>query len=111
MASFKLTGLKEPVVWIKNENDNTPIGWTAGVGIEGLIPDLFKGFKYKYLIELISPDGQIAHPGVLSQAPEYLGTSTIFAIGGKGLPPGRYSVRVSAETGQEDLMTINVPNY
>jgi hypothetical protein len=26
MASFRITGLKEPVVWIKDENGNIPIG-------------------------------------------------------------------------------------
>lgn len=34
---LRITGLKEPVVWIKDDNDNDkPIGWMAGVGVAGL---------------------------------------------------------------------------
>jgi hypothetical protein len=41
-TKIKIAGLKEPIVWIKDEKDNEPVGWMAGIGIEGLIPDLFK---------------------------------------------------------------------
>jgi hypothetical protein len=109
-TKLKIAGLKEPIVWIKDEKDNEPVGWMAGIGIEGLIPDLFKGYKHKYTRELISPDGQIVNTGILSQAPGYLGTSTTVAIGGRGLSSGTYTVRVWADNG-EDNMTLIVPDY
>jgi hypothetical protein len=68
-TKLRITGIKEPVVWIKDDKDNKPVAWMAGVGIEGLIPDLFKGYKYRYTRELISPDGEIVNTGILSQAP------------------------------------------
>lgn len=110
-TKLKIAGLKEPIVWIKDEKDNEPVGWMAGIGIEGLIPDLFKGYKHKYTRELISPDGQIVNTGILSQAPGYLGTSTTVAVGGRGLSSGTYTVRVWADNGEEDNMTLIVPDY
>jgi hypothetical protein len=80
-TNLRITGIKEPIVWIKDDRDNKPVGWTAGVGIEGLIPDLFKGYRYRYTRELISPEGKIVNTGILSQAPGYLATSTTVAIG------------------------------
>src|SRR5919199_6939284 len=91
---LRITGLKEPVVWIKDTKDNDkPIAWMAGVGVAGLIPDPFKGYKFRYIRELVSPEGQIVNTGILSQAPGYMGTSTTVAIGGLDLPPGNYIVR------------------
>src|SRR5215212_6798573 len=95
---LRIIGLKEPVVWIKDDKDNDkPIAWMAGVGVVGLIPDPFKGYKFRYTRELISPDGQIVNTGILSQAPGYMGTSTTVAIGGRDLPPGNYIVRIKGD--------------
>jgi hypothetical protein len=110
-TKLRITGIKEPIVWIKDDRDNKPVGWTAGVGIEGLIPDLFKGYKYRYTRELIFPEGKIVNTGILSQAPGYLATSTTVAIGGKGLSSGSYTVRIWADNGEEDNMTLLVPDY
>jgi hypothetical protein len=45
----------------------------------------------------------------LSQAPDAFGTSTSVAIGGMGLQPGRYTVKVKCEV-DEDAFTIDVPD-
>jgi hypothetical protein len=108
---LRITGLKEPVVWIKDEKGNKPIAWMAGVGIEGLIPDPFKGYKFKYTIELVSHDGQILNTGILSQTPGYMGTSTTVAIGGMDLPAGNYTARIRGDNGEEDTMAVTVPDY
>jgi hypothetical protein len=110
-ARLRITGIKEPIKWVKDDKDNKPVGWMAGVGIEGLIPDLVKSYKYKYTRELISPDGQTVDTGVLSQAPGYLGTSTTVAVGGRGLSAGTYTVRIWADNGEEDMMSLLVPDY
>jgi hypothetical protein len=78
-TKLRITRIKEPIVWLTDDKASKPVGWRAGVGIAGLIPDLFKGYKHKYTRELISPYGKIVNTGVLSQAPGYLGTSTIVA--------------------------------
>ena len=109
-TKLRITGIKEPIVWIKDEKDE-PVGWSAGIGIEGLIPDLFRGYKYNYTRELISPDGHIVDTGILSQAPGYLGTSTTVAVGGRGLSSGTYTVRVWADNGEVDNMTLIVLDY
>jgi hypothetical protein len=106
-----ITDLKEPVVWIKDDKDNKPIGWKAGVGIAGLIPDPFKGYKFRYTIELISPNGQIVNTSTLSQAPGYMCTSTTVAIGGRGLLAGNYTVHIIGDNGEEDTMMVTVPDY
>jgi hypothetical protein len=112
MTRLRITGIKETIVWIKDGQNIEPIGWMAGVSIEGLVPDLFKkGYRYKYTRELIAPNGEIVNTGVLSQAPGYLGTSTTVAIGGRGLSSGTYMVRVWADNGEEDNMTLVVPDY
>ena len=109
---LRITGLKEPVVWIKDTKDNDkPIAWMAGVGVAGLIPDPFKGYKFRYIRELVSPEGQIVNTGILSQAPGYMGTSTTVAIGGLDLPPGNYIVRIKGDNGEEDTMRVIVPDY
>lgn len=95
----------------KDEKDYKPVGWMAGIGIEGLVPDLFRGYKYNYTRELISPDGHIVNTGILSQAPGYLETSTTVAVGGRGLSSGTYTVRVWADNGEVDNMTLIVPDY
>jgi hypothetical protein len=110
ITKLRITGIKEPVVWIKDDRDNKPIGWMAGVGIEGLIPDLVKGYKFRYTRELISPNGEIVNTGILSQAPGHLGTSTTVAIGGRGLSSGTYTVRIWADNGEEDKMSLLVPD-
>jgi hypothetical protein len=110
-SKLRITGLKEPIVWINDEKDNKPVGWMAGVGIEGLIPDLFRGYKFNYTRELISPDGHIVNTGILSQAPGYLGTSTTVTVGGRGLSSGTYTVRVWADNGEMDNTTLIVPDY
>jgi hypothetical protein len=109
-VTIKITGIKEPIVPIIDE-DNMPVGWSAGIGIEGLVPDLFRGYKYTYTRELISPDGRIVNTGILSQAPGCLGTSTTFNIGGRGLSSGTYTVKVRADNGEEDSMTLIVPDF
>ena len=98
-------------MWIKDEKDNRPIAWKAGIGIEGLVSDAFKGYRFRYTRELISPDGQIVNSANLSQAPGYMSTSTTVAIGGEGLPPGNYIVRISGDNGEEDTMVVAVPDY
>jgi hypothetical protein len=109
-TKLRITGIKEPVVWIKDDRDKKPVGWMAGVGIEGLIPDLVKGYKFRYTRELISPNGEIVNTGMLSQAPGHLGTSTTVAIGGRGLSSGTYTVRIWADNGEEDKMSLLVPS-
>jgi hypothetical protein len=109
-TKLRITGIKEPVIWIKDDRDNKPVGWIAGVGIEGLIPDLVKGYKFRYTRELISPNGEIVNTGILSQAPGHLGTSTTVAIGGRGLSSGTYTVRIWADNGEEDKMSLLVPD-
>jgi hypothetical protein len=34
MTRLRITGIKEPIVWIKDEQNNEPKGWMAGVSIE-----------------------------------------------------------------------------
>jgi hypothetical protein len=106
-----IAGLKEGVVWIKDDQNDKPIGWMAGIGIAGLIPDPFKGYKFRYTVELISTDGQIVSTGILSQAPGYMGMSTTVAIGGKGLPADNYTVCIRGDNGEEDTMIVTVPDY
>jgi hypothetical protein len=108
---LRITGIKEPVIWITDEKDNTPIAWMAGIGIEGLVPDEFRGYKFRYTRELISPNGQIVDSAILSQAPGYMSTSTTVGVGGKGLPPGNYTVRIRANNGEEDTIMLVVPDY
>jgi hypothetical protein len=59
--TLAITGIKELVVWIADDVDKRPMGWMAGVSIAELIPDPFKGFKYRYTKELIAP---YKHTGV-----------------------------------------------
>lgn len=108
---LRITGIKESVVWNIDNKDDKPVSWSAGIGVEGLVPDLVKGYKYKYTRELISPDGKIVDTGILSQAPGCLGTSTTFVIGRRGLSPGNYTVRVWSDNDEEDNMTLIVPDF
>jgi hypothetical protein len=109
-TKLRITGIKEPVVWIKDDKNNEPVGWMTGVSIEGLIPDLVKGYKYRYTRELISANGEVVNSGTLSQAPGHLGTSTTVAVGGRGLSSGTYTVRIWADNGEEDNRTLVVPD-
>ena len=65
---------------------------------------------FRYTRELISPNGQIVDSAILSQAPDYMGTSTTVAVGGKGLPPGNYTVRIRGNNGEEDTTMLEVPD-
>lgn len=107
---LKIAKVKVPVDWILDSNKN-PIGWTVQVDIVGLIPDLYKGYKYEYTLELISPEARIVSMGKLSQASGYMGTSTTAATGGQGLSAGSYRVRIRGENGDEDSVLLRVPDY
>jgi hypothetical protein len=45
--TLAVTGIKELVVWIEDDVDKRPTAWMAGVSIVVLLPDPFKGCKYK----------------------------------------------------------------
>ena len=108
-SKLKLTGLSEPVTWYKHDDGSEP-SWSAAIGIEGLIPSSMPGgYAYQYVLELISSKGNVVNHGFLSQIPGSNSTSTSAAIGGKGIPAGEYTVKISGG-GQEDSIQINVPD-
>src|SRR5438067_110755 len=110
-SKLKIIGLTEQIRWRKA--DDSKSGWFAAIGIEGLASALaVGGYAYNYTIELILAEGQIVNPegSHLSQAPDAFGTSTSVAIGGMGLQPGRYTVKVKCEV-DEDSFTISTCLY
>jgi len=105
-SKLKITGLTEQIRWRKVDSNS---GWFAYIGIEGLVPALVAGgYAYVYTLELIPPEGEVVRSR-LSQDPEGFETSTSIRIGGMGLPPGKYTVKVSCEV-DEDTFTLDVPD-